>query len=359
MSPKGSDFHDPFDDLLREANSLSDGDLERIMGASSRKSEGNRMPEPGSRVGGVVVDVRAGEVLVDLGGKMHGLIQETEFAGGPLPALGEEIQAIFERYDRSKDLAILALKGVRREVLWDELRMGTILEGMVTAVNKGGLTVEVKGVRAFVPVSQVELGRVDDLSPYVGKKIRCKVTSFDRGTQNIILSRRAVLEQEAEAHRERILASLTEGQVLKGTVSRITEHGAFIDLGGVDGLLPARKIQAQKRTIQEGQRVEVEIVRIDREQRRVSLDLKELEADTWGQAMEHYSEGEEVTGWVSGSTPAGIILSIEEGIEGLVPREHFHLFPEEPRPGAILKVTIASIDLSRRQILLRPVPGRG
>ena len=342
---------------------MSDQDLERVMaGANPEKRQSKPMEslEPGTKVRGVVVDVRAGEVLLELDGKIMGVLDESEFPDEELPKVGSEVQAQFEHYDPVKDLAVLSVKGVRREVFWDELRAGTVLEGTVVATNKGGLTLDFKGARAFLPISQIELGRVEDLSPYVGRKLRCEVTSFDRGNQNIIVSRRPILEREAEAGRERAIATLSEGQVLRGTVARITDHGAFVDIGGIDGLLPSKGRGQLKKgageLLREGESLQVRVVRVDRERGRVALEKVEAAADVWGKAVEEYKVGEEVTGWVSRRTPAGLVLSIEEGVEGLIPQEHLHSSAEAPRPGAILKAVVTSIDPVLRRITLKVAP---
>jgi ribosomal protein S1 len=358
----GKDFNDPFDDLLKEAR-MSDAELERLMGSAggaAQKSGGYEALDPGTRVRGVVVDVTRGEVLVELDGKTLGILEAAEFPGEERPAVGERIEASFERFDGSKGLAVLSLGRARREVLWEELRIGTVLEGTVSAVNKGGLTLDIRGARAFLPVSHVELTRVEDLGGYVGKKLSCEVTSFDPSTRNLVVSRRRILEREAEATRTTALARLGEGEVLRGTVKRVTEHGAFIDLGGVDGLLPERRMQEHLKLknltapLAEGQEVEVEIVRMDRERGRITLDFKLMDAQAWGRAIEGYSAGDVVTGWVSRRDQDGVILSIDEGLEGILPAEYFHLLDEAPRPGSILKAAIATIDPARRRITLKP-----
>jgi ribosomal protein S1 len=363
MGHAGKDFNDPFDDLLKEAR-MSDAELERLMGSAggaAQKSGGYEALDPGTRVRGVVVDVTRGEVLVELDGKTLGIVEAAEFPGEERPAVGERIEASFERFDGSKGLAVLSLGRARREVLWEELRIGTVLEGTVSAVNKGGLTLDIRGARAFLPVSHVELTRVEDLGGYVGKRLSCEVTSFDPSTQNLVVSRRRILEREAEAGRTTALARLGEGEVLRGTVKRVTEHGAFIDLGGVDGLLPERRIQEHLKLknltapLTEGQEVEVEIVRMDRERGRITLDFKLMDAQAWGRAIEGYSAGDVVTGWVSRREQEGVILSIDEGLEGILPAEYFHLLDETPRPGSILKAAIAAIDPARRRITLKPV----
>ncbi len=361
---KGGGFQDGFDDLLKEAGGLSDADLERLMMGSGPGSKGAASIaslEPGARVEGIVVDLRGGEVLVELDGKTLGVISEAEFPEADIPSIGDRVRAQFERLDKTKDLAVLSVGGVRKEIFWDEIRRGSIVEGTVAAVNKGGLTLDLKGVRAFLPVSQISRERVEDLTPFVGQRLRCEVTDVDRSTHNVILSRRIILEREAEAEKVNVLARLSEGEILKGTVVRVNDHGAFIDLGGADGLIPANKIHAHvmaktlAEPLKEGQQVQVQILRVDRERGRISLDLKQMAGEAWKRTVEGYSPGEEVTGWVSRRTASEVVLSIDEGVEGVIPEEYFHILGEEARPGAILKAVIAAIDVEKRRITLRPV----
>lgn len=363
---KGGGFPDSFDDFAKEAAGLSDADLERLMmGASSSSSSVARVESlpPGSRVEGLVIDFRGGEILVDLDGKTLGVIDETEFSG-ELPRIGERVRAQFERYDKRKDVAVLSVSGVRREIVWEDLRRGAMVEGVVTAVNKGGLSLDVKGVRAFMPASQVSRGHIEDFSSFVGQKLLCEVTNVDRASHNLVLSRRTILEREAEAEKVNVLARLSEGEVLKGTVVRVNEYGAFVDLGGTDGLIPASKIHAHVKSkalpepLKEGQQVTVHVVRVDREKGRISLDLKQLAADTWKRAVEGYVVGEEVTGWISRASPSEVIVSIEEGIEGVIPEGFVPLLGENGRPGTILKAVVFAIDAEKHRILLRPAAPR-
>lgn len=367
MSGGGRDFKDPFNDLFREATGLSDADLERLlMGGPVSKgdaSAGASQMAPGSRIEGTVIDLRGGEVLVELDGKTLGVVPEEEFHGQvPLP--GERLRAQFERFDRKKGVAVLSVGGVRREILWEELRRGDIVEGMVTSVNKGGLALDVKGLRAFLPASQVARERVEDLSSFVGKKLRCEITEVNAAARNLVLSRRLVLDREAEELKGNALARLSEGEVLLGKVVRLNDHGAFIDLGGADGLIPASKLRAHLKTrvlpepLREGQQVQVQVVRVDQEKGRISLDLKQVAADTWNRAVEGYAAGDEVTGWISRYTPAEVVVSIDEGLEGIIPEGYLHLLEPGARTGTILKATVLELDASRQRLLLKPVESR-
>jgi small subunit ribosomal protein S1 len=359
LSPKGGNFRDPFEDLLGKIDNLSDEDLERALsgGAAARPRETIQETEPGTRLRGVVVDVRGGEVLIEIAGKDLGVIDEMEFTEEELPRAGETIDAEFTHYDRKKEAAVLTVKGVRTEVAWDSLRVGALLEGVVADKNKGGLTLDIKGIRAFMPISQVERERIDDLTPYIGKKLQCMVTSFDRNSENLVVSRREILDQAAAAERERAIASLQEGDAFTGTVARVTDHGAFINLGTVDGLLHASKIHQHfkgKDVLNVGQKVRVQVIRIDRERQRIGLDFKEVQTDTWGQAADDYAVGDEVTGWVSSRNDKGLVISVDEGVDGLIPHELLPAGQPEPTSGDIVKAIVTEIDPIHRRMILKP-----
>ncbi|HZN60179.1 MAG TPA: S1 RNA-binding domain-containing protein [Planctomycetota bacterium] len=364
---RAGDFPDAFDDLWKEASQMSEADVERLLlggGTSGQPSSRSTALAPGARVEGMVIEVRRGEVLVELDGKTLGVLSESEFDGVDLPRVGDRIRAQFERFDARKDVAVLSAGGVRREIYWEELRRGTIVEGTVTAVNKGGLTVDLKGNRAFLPASQVARQRVEDLAQFVGTKIRCEITDVDLSSRNIVLSRRTILEREQEAEQKNALARLSEGEVLRGTVTRQSDFGAFVDLGGVDGLIPANKIHAlvQSKAIpaapKEGQVVEVIVTRVDKEKGRVGLELRQVASDRWKEAAEHYGVGDEVTGWVTRASSTEVALEIGDGLEAVFPESQVALLGSDARPGAILKAVVTAIDRDTRRILLKPAPGR-
>lgn len=363
MSGSASDFPDPLEELLREANRLTDKDLERYISerGAGRSGASPVSLEPGSCVEGTVIELRGEEVLVELDDKTYGVVELAEFEDErPFP--GQRLRATFDRYDPSRDLALLSVRGVRREVAWESLRPGAIIEGLVSGYNKGGLTLQVKGVAAFMPISQVELGGVEDLSAYVGRKLKCQVVSLDHVRKTAIVSRKAIQESEAALARERAFQSLSEGQVLRGTVVQVGDRGTLVDLGGVVGFLPktatGRGTGAQP-VLDKGQEIEVQIVRLDRERKRASLQLRCATGDSWRRAAQHYSPGDRVTGWVSNLTEEGVILSIEEGVTGLIPRSSLGELEELPRPGNLLRATVVSIETERQRLILAPAPRGG
>ena len=361
MCAKSRDFPDePVGDPMDIE--MSDADLESLLfggGAGAGSALSPDQLEPGARLSGMVIDTKGGDVLVELDQKTHGLIEESEFAGDDdLPAIGTTLEAQFVRHDKRRDLVILSVSGARREIFWEELRPGLLVEGVVAATNKGGLSIDIKGHRAFLPISQIELHRVEDLEPYVGRKLTCEVTQIDASEQNIVLSRRNILEREAEEIRGKALERLQEGEVLTGTVTRVNQHGAFVDLGGVEGLLHTNKIHRWQKEIAGGsepsigQQIEVEITRIDAGLGRVGLDFHRKVADSWDETVEGWTVGDEVTGWVSRVSPEGIWVSIDEGVEGLLSSDPGSAPPAQ---GSVLRARIRSIDISSRRIELDPV----
>ena len=274
---------------------------------------------------------------------------------------GDRVAAHFVRLDPERELAILSLGETRREVFWGQLAAGDLLEGRVSGVNKGGLTVDISGEEAFLPISQIELSRVDDLTGYVGMQITCEVLSFDRSERDLVVSRRGILEREREAGRGDAVARLQEGQIVSGRVQRLTVHGAFIDLGGVDGLLPQTRIRRRQKEIggdaplEEGETVDVEIVRLDREAGRVSLDFLALGSDAWSGVADEYQVEDTATGLVTRIDAEGAWILIDDGVEGVIPTRLLGTTGEAIESGMICRTVILSIDLAARRIELKPV----
>ena len=365
MAAKSRQFPDEMDDNADDIG-MSDADLEALMSGADAPSPGKTIAieklEPGDRIEGNVIDVRAGEVLVELDGKHHGLIEEEEFEEDEeLPLPGTRIKASVIRYDAAKDMVLLSVGKARKEVFWDDLRPGSLLEARVTGTNKGGLDLDIKGVRAFMPISQIDIKRIEDATPFVGKKFRVEVTQVDKADQNLVVSRRAVLEEQALELKGNALARLSEGEVLKGTVVKTNHHGAFVDLGGVEGLIHQsrihtwRKETGQNEELEVGDEVEVEVQRVDTERERISLYLRRGVALNWSASASSYEVGEEFTGWVSRTSAEGVHVSLEEGVEGIIPREIVLNLKDVPIKGDIIRTRIAGIDPEKKLIELRPI----
>jgi small subunit ribosomal protein S1 len=281
--------------------------------------------EEGEVVRGRVVHVGSSEVLVDVGYKSEGAIPIEEFRGRP-PKVGEDIDVYLEAKEDSEGLIVLSKDKADKIRVWDAITQayekGTPVEGRIAEVVKGGLAVDV-GVKAFLPGSQVDLRPVKNLTGMVGQTIRAKVIKLNRRRGNVVLSRRSVLEEEREEKKKHTLEVLHEGMTLTGTVKNITDYGAFIDLGGIDGLLHVTdmswgRVGHPSEIFQVGDQVEVVVLHFDREQGRVSLGYKQKSSDPWEHVETRYAAGTKARGKVVSLTNYGAFIELEPGVEGLV-----------------------------------------
>jgi small subunit ribosomal protein S1 len=283
--------------------------------------------EEGEVVRGRVVHIGSSEVLVDVGYKSEGAIPIEEFhRHGSLPKVGEEIEVYLEAKEDSEGLIVLSKDKADKIKVWDAITQayekGAPVEGRVVEVVKGGLAVDV-GVKAFLPGSQVDLRPVKNLASMVGQTIRSKVIKLNRRRGNVVLSRRSVLEEEREEKKKHTLQVLSEGMVLTGTVKNITDYGAFIDLGGIDGLLHVTdmswgRVGHPSEIFQVGDQVEVVVLHFDRETGRVSLGYKQKSSDPWERVEKTYAAGTKTKGKVVSLTNYGAFIELEPGVEGLV-----------------------------------------
>ncbi len=271
---------------------------------------------------GKVIAIRGKSVFVDLGAKSEGVVPVDQF-GENLPAPGSMIEVRVDHFDTSEGLLILSLKGAAVEANWENLKKGLIVEARVTKVNKGGLDVEVDGIRGFLPIGQIDINRVEDASIYVTHKFRVIVTEANAREKNLVVSRRDLLEQERAEAREKTWKELEEGQVRKGVIRTVKEFGAFVDLGGVDGLLHIgdmswSRLKDVGDTVKPGQEVEVKVLKIDRTTQKVSLGLKQLMPSPWDLVEGKYGRGQTFKGKVTRLMDFGAFVELEPGIEGLV-----------------------------------------
>src|SRR5436309_1429611 len=283
--------------------------------------------EEGEVVRGRVVHVGTSEVLVDVGYKSEGAIPIEEFhRHGALPKVGEEIEVYLEAKEDSEGLIVLSKDKADKIKVWDAITQAyeksAPVEGRVVEVVKGGLAVDV-GVKAFLPGSQVDLRPMKNLASMVGQTIRAKVIKLNRRRGNVVLSRRSVLEEEREEKKKHTLEVLHEGLVLTGTVKNITDYGAFIDLGGIDGLLPVTdmswgRVGHPSEIFQVGDQVEVVVLHFDRESGRVSLGYKQKSNDPWETVETRFAPGTKTHGRVVSLTNYGAFVELEPGVEGLV-----------------------------------------
>jgi small subunit ribosomal protein S1 len=272
------------------------------------------------------------------------------------------VDVLVERYDASEGVLLLRRPGAAQEADWSSIAEGMIVEGRVKAANKGGLELDLSGIRAFMPASQIDLVRVPDLEVMVGQTLRCQVTEVQRSEKNVLLSRRALLEAEREVAREETWKSLAEGQLRTGTVRSVKDFGAFIDLGGVDGLLPVREmswvhVKDPNEVVRMGQQLQVKILKIDRDSRKLTLGLKQLQQSPWETLEQRCPIGATLTGKVTKLMEFGAFVEIEPGIEGLIhvselAHQRVRRVRDVVQEGQAVDVKILKIDREQRRIAL-------
>ncbi|MBT5359870.1 MAG: 30S ribosomal protein S1, partial [Rhodospirillaceae bacterium] len=302
-------------------------------------------------VKGTVVAVESDFVLIDVGLKSEGRVPIKEFAPPGQPAelaVGDKVEVYVERYEDINGEVVLSREKARREEAWEKLEEAfeqtERVSGTIFGRVKGGFTVDLSGAVAFLPGSQVDIRPVRDVSPLMGTPQPFMILKMDRARGNIVVSRRAVLEETRAAERTELVANLKEGQVLQGVVKNITDYGAFVDLGGVDGLLHVtdiswRRINHPSEALQVGQTVQVQVVRFNPETQRISLGMKQLEADPWDDVELKYPVSVRFTGRVTNITDYGAFVELEPGIEGLVHVSEMSWTKKNVHPGKIVSTS--------------------
>ncbi|GAB6182196.1 bifunctional 4-hydroxy-3-methylbut-2-enyl diphosphate reductase/30S ribosomal protein S1 [Desulfotomaculum defluvii] len=330
-----------------------------------------KSPQAGELVKGVVVQVGMDEVLVDIGAKSEGVIprKEMSFYGvdnlQELVKVGDEIECLVIKAEDNEGKIILSKERAAAEKAWDGLEeameKGTIIKGVIREVVKGGMLVDV-GVRAFLPASLVERGYVEDLSNYLNQEVEIRVIEMNKPRKKVVVSRKAVLEEQYARKREELLATLQEGQVVKGIVRRLTNFGAFVDLGGLDGLLHIsemswHRINHPQEVVKVGDELEVMVLKVDSENEKISLGLKQVLPNPWDNIEEKYPVGGVFNAKVVRLAPFGAFVQLEPGIEGLVHISHLADHHVE-KPSDVVKeeeevqVKVLSIDPTEKRIRL-------
>ncbi len=366
---KGSEFGGR--GRLRNLDTGLDAELEAAMaGLSDRDIYGDLSQKParaepapaGGAKKGKVLAVHGEDVFVSVpGGRSQGVLPLTQFPDGP-PAVGSEVDVHIEGYDEANGLLVLSRKGAAVHADWSSVAPGMIVEARVTATNKGGLEVDVNGIRGFMPISQIDLYRVENAESFVNQRLQCLVVDVSPEERNLVVSRRALMEREREENREKLWQELAEGQVRTGVVRSVRDFGAFVDLGGVDGLLHVSemswsRVQDPTQVVQPGQTVQVAVLKLDRERRKVSLGMRQLTSSPWDQAVANYPPNTVVKGRVTRIMDFGAFVELEPGVEGLV--HVSELSPQRVRrvqdvvqPDQEVQVMVLRVDPAQRRISL-------
>ncbi|QYU69465.1 S1 RNA-binding domain-containing protein [Leptolyngbya sp. 15MV] len=315
---------------------------------------------------GKVVSVGPTDVFLEFGPKDLGVIPRTQFTEETLPKVGDALEVVVTQRD-ADGLITCSLPGAVQKADWEMLEPGTVVEAKVVGVNKGGLDLEVAQHRAFMPAGQVGLEHIPDLSVLMGEKLKCAVMRVDRaGRGNIVLSRKEILLAERKEQAERLKRTLAEGQVLEGTVRKVMAFGAFVDLGGVDGLVHVSDLTHDRvghgenfvrRYAKEGDRLKVQVLKVDLEANRISLGIKQVSADPFALAANEIKEGAEVTGKVTNIAEFGAFIELAPGVEGLVhiselAWKRVGRVEDVVKKDEIVKAKVIKIDTGSRRISL-------
>lgn len=325
------------------------------------RSAAERSEEASDKRSVRVLSVRGDDVFVDLGMKSEGVVSTLQFEK-ELPMPGDLIELILDHYDSQNDLYILRRPGTVQEADWGSVAKGMIVDAQIKKVNKGGLEVTVNGIRGFMPAGQVDLAHIADLSVFIGQTLRSEVTEVNLTSKNLIVSRKAILERERAEKAVATLNELAVGQIKDGVVRKLMDFGAFVDIGGVDGLIHVSQMSWQKvhhprDVLSEGQNVRVAVVSFDPESKKIGLGLRQLSESPWVKAANTYRPGTVVNGKISKIMDFGAFVELEPGIEGLIhiselSRQRVRRVGDIVKPDQEVTVKVLEFDPDRNRISL-------
>lgn len=351
-------------DLQKELDdALGDMSLDELIEAE--QSQANEAGQKGTGQGvrkGRVIAVHGDDIFVDVGGRSDGLLPAEQFRDDPLPEVGDEIEVTLEGFDASNGLIKLSREGAVLAATWDSIEVGQIIEGRVTGHNKGGLELIFNGIEAFMPISQIDTIRVEDLNPYMNERLQCIIQEIDFSQENVIVSRRDLLKKQAGESAEKVWEEIHEGKVVRGKVRSIMPYGAFVDIGGVDGLLHIRdmahsRVEKPEDIVHVGQELELRVLSADKEAKRIGLGLKQTLQDPWEDADVKWTSGATVNGRVVKLMDFGAFVELDPGVEGLIPIGEMSFrrigHPREVlQAGDMIKVAVMNVDVEKKRISL-------
>ncbi len=316
---------------------------------------------------GIVVSVGPSDLFIEFGPKELGITAKSQWPEEEQPKVGDELEVIVDRFEPNDSVYICSRPGAVVKAEWEMMHPGQVIEAVVTGSNKGGLEMEVGGHRAFLPASHIALERVEDLKSFVGQKLACEITQLDRrGRGNIVLSRRALLKQERKEAAGKLKDTLKEGDVVEGTVRKIMDFGAFVDIGGVDGLVHISDLSYDRvgfgaagveKHVKEGETVKVKVLKVDWDKDRISLGIKQTQADPFTEATGALEEGAIVSGTVTRLADFGAFVELQPGVEGLVhiseiAWKRINSPASALKEGEVVQVKVLKLDPASRKISL-------
>lgn len=298
--------------------------LDAIIDGSTAAAASAEELQPDTKVSGTVAKVHREDIFVELGGRNQGLLPLKQFEKTDPPEVGSQIDVTVVRFDAEQGLYEVSLPTAAVSVgNWDEVEVGQIIDVSITGHNKGGLECQVSGIRGFIPMGQISIYRVENAEEYVGQKLTCVITEANRGKKNLVLSHRALMERERKAQREKLLEELAPGQIREGTVRSLQDFGAFVDLGGIDGLIHVsqlswERVNHPRDVLSEGQTVKVRIEKVDKESGKIGLAYRDLADNPWDSVTSKYPNGSTIKGTVTKLMQFGAFVKLEPGVEGLI-----------------------------------------
>ncbi|MEZ6242271.1 MAG: 30S ribosomal protein S1 [Phycisphaerales bacterium] len=346
--------------LMREAFGSTEADMDSLLGDQAQDMS------PGSLIKGRVIGFAGDDVVVEVGLKSEGLIPKEEFSGMPDLKVGDEVDVLLETIEGDSGLVALSKRKADRQIAWQRItettRQGDEVEGTVMRKIKGGLLVDI-GVPVFLPASQVDIRRPHDIGEFIGRKIRAEILKIDQDRRNIVISRRKLIEHERDTAKKRLLETLTEGDIVKGTVKNIADFGAFVDLGGIDGLLHITdmswgRINHPSELVKIDDKIDVKILNIDREKEKIALGLKQTESSPWEEIEAKFPVGSRIKGEVVNIMSYGAFVRLEDGIEGLVHISEMSWTRRVNHPSEMISVgeevdvVVLDIDKNKQEISL-------
>ncbi|HKQ46516.1 MAG TPA: S1 RNA-binding domain-containing protein [Phycisphaerae bacterium] len=348
----------------RAVEEAMDGATLDDLAAAAARTPTPQEPIEGSILKGRIANIGSQDVLIDFGGKSLGAMSLTEFSQDEKYAVGDDIEvALVGGEDLPGGLLAVSRRKARQMSLLRDLKAGTIVEGVVKGMNKGGLEVDIDGLRGFIPASQVDLHFLKDISALLGQTIHAEVTKCDPNEDSIVLSRRKYQQKEDEHRKAETFAALQLGEIRRGKVRSLTEYGAFVDIGGMDGLLHVTdmswgRVNKPEEVLKVGDEIEVKIIKLQREERKVSLSLKDARPNPWESVAQRYNVGDQLKGRVLRLQNFGAFVELEPGVEGLLPVSELSWTRRVRNPAEILKegdvidVKILAVDAEKRRLAL-------
>ena len=356
-------------DESTSAQTAAAGDDATPADAPAAESKGSGLDDDDERVRlelkrGRIAAIQGDDVFVELSGidsKHQGIVPLRQFDRPP--RIGSIMDFVVDRIDEDEGIVMLSREGAVGRTTWDHLHKGSVVEARVTGTNKGGIELEMAGrIRAFMPASQIDIRHVDDMEQFVGQKLVASVIELNRRSRKVLLSRRRHLEHDREVKRRKIWSEAEVGQIVDGVVSSIANYGAFVDLGGVDGLVHVSDmsyshVDKPEEVLEVGQQVKVKILKLDQEKERISLGLKQVAPDPWETFATRVNAGEQLSGRVVRVADFGAFVEIEAGIEGLLPLSEMswsrvHKPTEVVKVGDVVHVVVLKVEQERHRISL-------